>query len=82
MSEHTETSSGPTSPPVVRSAAAERMRAHRDRRRKGLHCFTLEIRRREIDVLVKRGLLEPVARNDPYEVKMALYRHFDKTLTS
>ena len=82
MSEHTETSSGPTSPPVVRSAAAERMRAHRDRRRKGLHCFTLEIRRGEIDVLVERGLLESVARNDPYEVKMALYRHFDKTLSS
>jgi hypothetical protein len=53
-----------------------------DRRRKGLHCFTLEIRRREIDVLVKRGLLEPVARNDPYQVKMALYRHLDKTLSS
>ena len=69
-------------PPTTRSAAAERMRAHRDRRRKGLRCFTLEIRRREIDVLVKRGLLEPDARNDPYEVKMALYRHFDKTLTS
>ena len=82
MPQHTEMSSEPKSPPVARSAAAERMRAHRDRRRKGLHCFTLEIRRREIDVLVKRGLLEPVARNDPYEVKMALYRHLDKTLSS
>ena len=77
-----EMSGEPTTPPIACSAAAQRMRAHRDRRRKGLHCFTLEIRRREIDVLVKRGLLEPDARNDPYEVKMALYRHLDKTLTS
>jgi hypothetical protein len=63
-----------------RSAAAERMRAHRERRRKGLHCYTLEIRAREIEVLVERGLLERDARNDPYAVKMALYRHLDKTL--
>ena len=82
MSNPTETSSEPATPAIAYSAAAERMRAHRDRRRKGLHCFTLEIRRREIDVLVKRGLLEPVARNDPYQVKMALYRHLDKTLSS
>ena len=77
-----EMSGEPTTLPIACSAAGQRMRAHRDRRRKGLHCFTLEIRRREIDVLVQRGLLEPVARNDPYEVKMALYRHLDKTLTS
>jgi hypothetical protein len=69
----------PTTEPVARSTA-ERMRAHRERRRKGLHCFTLEIRAREIDVLVHRGLLSPDARNDPYAVQMALYRHLDKTL--
>jgi hypothetical protein len=69
---------GPTPPPLSRSAAAERMHAHRERRRKGLHCFTLEIRAREIDVLVQRGLLSPDARNEPYAVKMALYRHLDK----
>jgi hypothetical protein len=63
-----------------RSAGAERMRAHRERRRKGLHCYTLEIRAREIEVLAERGLLERDARNDPYAVKMALYRHLDKTL--
>jgi hypothetical protein len=56
------------------------MRAHRERRQKGLRCFTLEIRTREIDVLVKRALLEFDARNDPYAVKMALYRHLDNTL--
>ena len=70
---------GPT-PPLARSAAAERMHAHRERRRKGLRCFTLEIRAREIDVLVQRGLLSPDARNQPYAVIMALYRHLDETL--
>jgi hypothetical protein len=64
------------------SAAAERMRAHRKRQREGLRCFTLEIRAREIDVLVQRGLLKPDARNDPYAIKMALYRHLDGSLRS
>jgi hypothetical protein len=73
MSEHTEM-------PNARSAAAERMRVHRERRRSGLRCFTLQIRAREIDVLVQRGLLSPDTRNDSYAVIMALYRHLDKTL--
>ena len=80
MSEHAEISGGQTPPAIARSAAAERMRAHRSRRQKGLRCFTLEIRAREIDVLVQRKLLSPDARNDPYEVKMALYRHLEETL--
>jgi len=42
--------------------------------------FQLQIREREIDVLVQRGFLHPDARDDPYEVAMALYRHLDKTL--
>jgi hypothetical protein len=53
------------------------MRAHRERRRSGLRCFTLEIRAQEIDVLVQRGLLSPDARNQPYAVIMALYRHLE-----
>jgi hypothetical protein len=69
-----------TTSPVASSAAAERMRDHRERKRKGLRCFTLEIRAREVDTLVRRGLLEPDARNDAHAVKMALYRHLDKTL--
>jgi hypothetical protein len=70
----------PTPPPLAHSAAAERMCVHRERRRSGLRCFTLQIRAREIDVLVQRGLLSPDARNEPYAVKMALYRHLDETL--
>ena len=36
MSGHAEMSSGLSNPPVVRSAAAERMRAHRERRPAGI----------------------------------------------
>ena len=66
--------------PKALSAGAERMRAHRARRRKRLRCYTPEIRAREIDVLVQRGLLQPDARNDPIAVQMAIYRHLDETL--
>ena len=80
MSNEAEPDKTVSAAPMSRSAAAERMRAHRKRRRSGLRCFTLQIRAREIDVLVQRGLLEPDARNEPYAVIMALYRHLDKTL--
>jgi hypothetical protein len=39
--------------------------------KRGSRCFTLEIRAREIDVLVQKGYLEPDARNDPYAIKTA-----------
>ena len=38
-----------------RSAAAERMRRHRQRRRDGLRCLTVEVRESEIDTLVRMG---------------------------
>ena len=57
---------------MVRSAAAERMRLHRERRRKGLRCVTIELRATEIDVLIRRGLLKSEARNDPNAVREAL----------
>jgi hypothetical protein len=80
MSQEADTDALPITAQRILSPGAQRMRAHRERRRKGLHCYTLEIRAREIQVLVERGLLERDARNDPYAVKMALYRHLDKTL--
>jgi hypothetical protein len=49
VSEHTEMSSGPTTPPIDSSEAAERMRAHRSRRRAGLSCLMIEIFEAEID---------------------------------
>jgi hypothetical protein len=66
--------------PIGRSAAAERMRAHRDRRRKGLRCIRIELRETEVDVLIRKGLLRPDARNDLNAVVKALYDHLDATL--
>ena len=64
----------------TRSAAAERMRAHRDRRRAGLRCVVVQLRETEIDVLIRKGLLKADARNDLYAVRNALHGHFDRTL--
>ena len=47
----------PTTEPVAPSAAAERMRRHRQRRRDGLRCFMIELRETEIDALIRKGLL-------------------------
>ena len=65
---------------LIPSAAAERMRVHRERRRQGLQCIIVELRETEIDALVRRGLLEAETRNDKYAVRMALYQYLDDTL--
>ena len=44
--------------------AAERVRLTRQRRRDGMRVIPFEVRDEEIEALVARGLLEPVARND------------------
>jgi hypothetical protein len=80
MSEHTETSSGPTSPPDARSASAERMRAHRSRRQAGLRCLTIELRETEVTELVRRKLLDADARHDLHAIRNALHRHLDESL--
>jgi hypothetical protein len=67
-----------TDPPC--SAAAERMRRHRERRREGLRCLTIELRETEIDTLVRMGLLRAGMRNDANAIIEALYAHFDRTL--
>jgi hypothetical protein len=82
MSEHTEMSSGTATTPITCSAAANRMRAHRDRRRKGLRCIRIELRETEVDVLIRKGLLRPDARNDLNAVVHALYDHLDATLSA
>jgi hypothetical protein len=41
------------------SAARERMRRHRQRRRDKLRCLLIELRESEIDELIRRGLLPP-----------------------
>jgi hypothetical protein len=80
MSQRAEMSSGPATPPIACSAAAERMRAHRKRRRAGLRCVVVQLRETEIDVLIRKGLLKADARNDLYAVRDALHEHFERTL--
>ena len=62
---------------VPRSAAAERMRAHRQRRRDGLRCLTIEIRDGEINALIGK---KAVSRNDEDAIRDALYAHLERTL--
>jgi len=63
-----------TLPPLT---AAERMRAHRQRRRDGLRCLTIELRDTEIAALIGK---KAVARHDQEAIRNALYRHLDRTL--
>jgi hypothetical protein len=66
--------------PDVRSAAAERMRQHRERRRQGLRCLMIELHVTEIEALVAMGLLEAELRDDSEAVSVALYEHLSRTL--
>ncbi len=70
----------PPTEPVARSPAAERMRRHRQRRRNRLRCLTIELREREIDALIRKGLLKPETRNQIYDLQMALYAFLEGTL--
>src|ERR1700730_4178349 len=72
---HTVTGVSSDLPTEVRtqSAGARRMARHRDRRRKGLRCITVEIWGAEIDALVRRGrLATPDSRADLIAVRNAL----------
>jgi hypothetical protein len=64
------------------SEAAFRMRRHRERRRDGLRCVTIELRETEIAALVGIGFLRGDARNDLRAVKSAFYSFLDRTLNS
>jgi hypothetical protein len=65
---------------ATRTAAAERMRRHRQRRRDGLRCLGIELRETEIDALVHKRLLKPETRNDTSAIIDALYAHLESTL--
>jgi hypothetical protein len=45
-------------------SAAERVRLHRIRRRKGMQCVWVRLRNRDVDTLIAKGYLEPQSRND------------------
>jgi hypothetical protein len=68
------------SPPIVHSLAADRMQLHRERRRIGLRCIMVLLRETEIDVLVRKGLLDRGRRDDPRAIVGALHVYLDRTL--
>ena len=70
----------PTAAPTTRSAAAERMRRHRERRRDGLRCLIVELRETEIDALARNGFLKDNARNNLRSIEMALYEFLEHAL--
>ena len=74
------TTNPPTAAPTTCSAAAERMRRYRERRRDGLRCLTIELRETEIDALIHKGMLNADTRNDLGAILNALYAHLDRTL--
>jgi hypothetical protein len=65
---------------AARAKAAARMQRSRDRRAKGMRCYTLELRGEEIAALVRRGLLSPGEQTDRKAVSKAMYAFLDRTL--
>jgi hypothetical protein len=65
---------------VARAAAAERMRRSRARRRDGIASYTVQVRDREVDVLIQLGLLPAAERANRHSVIEALHSFFDETL--
>ena len=52
--------------------AAERMRAHRKRRRNGLRCVRILLHETEIDSLIEKGILKQERRHDSDAVQDAI----------
>jgi hypothetical protein len=59
------------------SSGAERMRRYRERRRRGLSCIKVQLRRSEVDGLIGCGLLHPDERQDRTAMARALHRYLD-----
>jgi hypothetical protein len=59
------------------SSGAERMRRYRERRRRGLSCIKVQLRRSEVDGLIACKLLEPTEREDRKALAAALHRYLD-----
>jgi hypothetical protein len=65
---------------AIREATANRVRLHRERKRLGLRCLTIEIRDREINALVRHGLLDGEKRDDTRAIRAAFHQYLDQTL--
>ena len=61
------------------TAGAVRMRASRRRRREGLRCVTLDLRKDEVDRLIQLGHLRQADREDRNQVLLALYCFLDQS---
>ena len=66
--------------PLERATSARRMRLYRAQRQKGLRCLTVELREREVEALVAKGLLPSASRGDRAAIRKALYAYLDGTL--
>jgi hypothetical protein len=53
-------------------SAAERMRAYRRRRRRGVHCVRVQVGRAEVNGLVAKGYLPSDKRQDLYSIQLAV----------
>ena len=63
-----------------RTAAAERMRRHRQRPKDGLRCLSIEVRETEVDALVRRGFSQQELKEDSDAIMEGLYAYLDQTL--
>jgi hypothetical protein len=80
MSHDAESTVTPCTAEPARSPAAERMRLHRERRRNGMRCLTIELRETEIDTLIRNGFLNREMRNNQFAIRDALHSFLDETL--
>ena len=76
----TDPLSNPPTDGAAPSAGTQRMARHRNRRRKGLRCVTIELRETEVDVLIRQGRLARDSRADLVAIQKALHEFFDDHL--
>ena len=62
------------------ATSAHRMQIHRQRRKSGLLCLTVELSETEIAALVRKGMLHPDKRHDARSLRDALYGFLDRHL--
>jgi hypothetical protein len=60
-----------STPPARPSSATERSRRHRQRRRRGKPCITVDVNEGEVAALVAKGYLPEEARGDSAAIKAA-----------
>jgi hypothetical protein len=68
------------SPAMRPLTGAQRMRRHRQRRRRGLRCTTAVLNEAQIEGLVRRGWLARERREDGAAIRTALHHYLDDNL--